>query len=74
MSLHQLAVAVLRGWFFAASAVAYASAAAGLLGIMESQAAAKYILFGAAAAFIAMILYYGVSDWELRRRLRRLGH
>jgi hypothetical protein len=73
--LHQLAVMALRILFFGGLAVAYASAAAGLLGVVETQSVTKLILLGTIAAFVAMIFYYGLSDWELRRRLRQqLGH
>ena len=71
MSLHQLAVMALRILFFGGLAVAYASAAAGLLGVIGTQLVTKLVLLATIEAFVTMIFYYALSDWELRRRIRQ---
>jgi hypothetical protein len=52
-------------------AVAYTGAAVGLVGLLDARTVSLVILIGAGVAFVALVLYFGASDLELRRRLRR---
>jgi hypothetical protein len=71
MDFHRIVTAVLRVLLFAGLAVAYASAAAGLVGFIDARTVSLIILIGAAVAFVAMVFYFGVSDLALNRQLRR---
>ena len=71
MNLHRAAIAAFLGLLFAGLAVAYVGAAAGLVGLIDARTVALIDLIGAGVAFVALVLYFGASDLELRRRLRR---
>jgi hypothetical protein len=71
MNLHRALIAVLQILLFAGLGVAYTSVAAGLVGLLDARTVSLLILIGAGVAFVALILYFGTSDMELRRRLRR---
>jgi len=64
-------VAVLQIFFFVGLAVAYLTAGAGLVGFLDARTVSKFILIGSIVAFVAMLFYFGASDLEFRRRLRR---
>jgi hypothetical protein len=71
MNLQRAVIAALRALLFAALAVAYTGAALGLVGLLDARTVSLVILIGAGVAFVALVLYFGASDLELRRRLRR---
>ena len=70
MNLHRALIAV-QTLLFAGLAVAYTGAAIGLVGLLDARRVSLVILIGAGVAFVALVLYFGASDLELRRRLRR---
>jgi hypothetical protein len=71
MSLQRALIAVLQILLFAGLGVAYTGTAAGLVGLLDARTVSLVILIGAGVAFVALVLYFGTSDLELRRRLRR---
>jgi hypothetical protein len=71
MTIHRAVIAALQMLLFAGLAVAYAGAAMGLVGLLDARTVSLVILISAGVAFVALILYFGASDLELRRRLRR---
>jgi hypothetical protein len=71
MNFRRAVIAALQALLFAGLAVAYTGAAAGLVGLLDARTVSLVILTGAGVAFVALVLYFGASDLELRRRLRR---
>jgi hypothetical protein len=71
MNLHRAVIAVLQTLLFAGLAVAYTGAAGGLVRLLDARTVSLVILIGAGVTFIALVLYFGASDLELRRRFRR---
>ena len=71
MNFHHIAMIALRVLLLGGLFIAYSSAAIGLIGLGDVRTVAKFILIGAIVAFVALLLYFVVSDLELRRRLRR---
>jgi hypothetical protein len=71
MNFRRAIVSVLRILLLAGLAVAYVSAAAGAIGLIDARAVSLIILIGTAVALVATVLYFGVSDLEIRRKFRR---
>jgi hypothetical protein len=70
MRFHRIIAAVSRAFLFAGLAVAYVSAGAGLIGFIDARTVSLIILIGSSVAFVALVLYFGLSDLELRRLSR----
>jgi len=71
MNLHRAVIVALRALLFAGLAVAYVSAAAGAIGLIDARSVSLIVLIGTAVALVATVLYFGVSDLEIRRKFRR---
>jgi hypothetical protein len=71
MNMHRALIAFLRVLLFVGLFVAYGAAGAGLAGLSDARTISLFILIGAIVAFVAMLLYFGASDFALRQRLRR---
>jgi hypothetical protein len=71
MNLHRTIIAALRVVLFVGLFVAYGGAGVGLVGLSDARTVSLIILIGAIVAFVAMLLYFGASDFALRQKLRR---
>jgi ABC-type branched-subunit amino acid transport system permease subunit len=68
--LHQMVSGVLQLVLISALAVAYLSALAGVMGIIDAGTVAFIALCGATVAFVAIVAYLAGAELEQRRRLR----